>query len=419
MNTVQLSASTRHRWTRTDVMVVMAYVLLLVGYVINAIDRISFPVFIPNIRAEYGLSLSTSGLISTISYLGMGLFGIPIGYLLDRMSRKHIFNLGLFIFSLATILTVASQSIWDMALYRVASGVGESMQLTALLAIAGALFSRYRGLAIGGANTAFAIGSFIGPALGGLLLTTYHSWRVPLIIFGVVGIVMCIVTYAFVPSRLVDRKTSASERVAEVRVEGGSPHMLNRNSLLLIPVAALGGLITFGFLGMYPTFLRTHLGFTAEQAGILLALHGIGALVSFLGGALGDRFSPRVVMVSAFLCTAVIGVLMFGGPTTFGAQAILSFALGVTYSGVVYTNTAAYLVKSVRQELAGIASGTFMVALYVPAAFAGMTVGAMAARWGWTVAGIVETSVFAVIGAVLCVLLDPSQFSRAATAKTA
>jgi len=172
MNTVQLSASTRHRWTRTDVMIVMAYVLLLVGYVINAVDRISFPVFIPNIRAEFGLSLSTSGLISTISYLGMGLFGIPIGYLLDRMSRKHIFNLGLFIFSLATILTVVSQNVWDMALYRVASGVGESMQLTALLAIAGALFSRYRGLAIGGANTAFAIGSFIGPALGGLLLTT-------------------------------------------------------------------------------------------------------------------------------------------------------------------------------------------------------------------------------------------------------
>lgn len=417
MNTAQQGTSARH-WAKTDVAIVMVYVLLLVGYVINAVDRISFPVFIPNIRSEYGLSLSTSGLISTISYLGMGLFGVPIGYLLDRMSRKHIFNLGLLIFSLATLLTVMSQNIWDMAIYRIASGVGESMQLTALLAIAGALFSRYRGLAIGGANTAFAVGSFIGPALGGVLLTAYGSWRVPLVIFGAVGLVMCVVTYALAPSGIVDRHVGTPETPVRVAVEGGSPHMLNRNSLLLIPVAALGGLITFGFLGMYPTFLRTHLGFTAEQAGILLALHGVGALISFLGGGLGDRYSPRVVMVSAFLCTAVIGVLMFDGPTTYGAQAALSFALGVTYSGVVYTNTAAYLVKSVRQELAGIASGTFMVALYVPAAFAGMAVGAMAARWGWAVAGVVETSLFAVIGAVLCGLLAPSQFSRAVVART-
>lgn len=390
------------------------FALLLVGYVINAIDRTSFPVFITDVRGEYEFGLGSAGLISTVSYLGMGLAGFPAGYLLERFSRKHIFNIGILLFSVTTFLTIASIGFWDMLVYRILSGVGESLQLTALLTIAGVLFSRYRGAAIGAVNTSFALGSFIGPYAGGLLLTAYSSWRVPMVVFAVVGIVAFIVTVIVVPKRLVDRRI-ASGQAAET--SGGARTILNRNTMILALATALGGLITFGFLGMYPTFLQEDLGYSTSTAGLLLSIHGIGALASLVGGVVGDRFSPRLVMVGAYAVTAVIGAVMFAGPSGFYPQAVLSFAIGVVYSGTVYVNSAGYVIKSVHQSLTGTASGVFITSIYVPAAFAGYTIGAMASAWGWVAAGLVQIAGFSALGAILCLFLVPSRFSRPVTAE--
>lgn len=390
------------------------FVLLLIGYVINAVDRTSFPVFITDVREEYEYSLGTAGLISTVSYLGMGLAGFPAGYLLDRFSRKHIFNLGLLLFSVTTILTVVSFGFWDMLVYRVLSGAGESLQLTALLTIAGVLFSRHRGAAIGAVNTSFALGSFIGPYVGGVLLTVYSSWRVPMVVFGLVGVAAFIVTVIVVPKQLTDRRMASGQAM---ETSGGAGTLLNRNTMILVPATALGGLVTFGFLGMYPTFLQEELGYSASNAGLLLSIHGIGAVASLIGGVVGDRFDPRVVMVGAYTGTAVIGAIMFAGPSGFLAQAILSFALGVVYSGTVYVNLAGYVIKSVAQSLTGAASGVFITSIYVPAAFAGYTIGAMASAWDWAVAGLVQISAFSALGAVLCLFLVPGHFSRPITAR--
>lgn len=394
--------------------VLAVFVLLLIGYVINAVDRTSFPVFITDVREEYDFGLGSAGLIATVSYLGMGLAGFPAGYLLDRFSRKHIFNLGILLFSVTTILTVVSVGFWDMLVYRVLSGAGEALQLTALLTIAGVLFSRHRGAAIGAVNTSFALGSFIGPSVGGALLTAYGSWRVPMVVFGLVGVAAYFATMVFVPKRLTDRRIARGQAT---ETSGGAGTLLNRNTMLLVPATALGGLVTFGFLGMYPTFLREELGYGGSNAGLLLSLSGIGAIASLLGGAVGDRLDPRVVMVGAYAGTAVIGAIMFAGASGFLPQAILSFAFGVVYSGIVYVNLAGYVIKSVDQGLAGTASGVFITSIYVPAAFAGYTIGAMASAWDWATAGLVQISAFSALGAVLCLFLIPGRFSRPVTAR--
>lgn len=404
--TKEKTANTAHPHTK---IILGVFGVLLIGYIINAIDRTSFPVFITDIRREYGFNLSDAGLISTVSYLGVGLTGFPVGYLIGRFSRKHMFNVGLLLFSAATILTIYSFSYWDMLIYRILTGVGESLQLTALFTIAGVLFSRYRGAAVGAVNTSFAIGSFIGPYVGGVLLASYNSWRVPMVVFGIVGFIAFVATI-LLPARITDRKIEHNEPTHTVT--GGATTAHNRNTYLLIPATALGGLVTFGFLGMYPTFLQEQLGYSGETAGFLLSLSGIGALASLFGGFLGDRLNPRTVLVGAYLGTAVVGVIMFAGPTDEVSQAILSFAMGVVFSGVVYVNLAGCVVKSVTQRLAGAASGIFMTSMYVPAAFAGFTIGSMASAWSWSTAGIIQISVFSVVGAILCALLKPQTFSR-------
>ena len=58
--------------------------LLLLAYSVNAMDRMVFPVLLPEVRAEYGFSLDQSGLQSTVFALGMGITGIPAGIALAR-----------------------------------------------------------------------------------------------------------------------------------------------------------------------------------------------------------------------------------------------------------------------------------------------------------------------------------------------
>ena len=62
-------------------------VVLAASYVVNAMDRQVFPVLLPNINRDFGFSLAEGGLLSTIFTLGIGIGGIPSGYLLDRFSR--------------------------------------------------------------------------------------------------------------------------------------------------------------------------------------------------------------------------------------------------------------------------------------------------------------------------------------------
>src|SRR5215217_267979 len=135
------------------------FVVLLLSYVVNAMDRQLFSVLAPDVRKALGLSLPQVGLAATVFTLGMGLAGIPTGYLLNRMSRRGVAILGLIIFSVATYLTAYSQGMSDLLLYRFISGLGEAMQLTALLAIGTTYFMNHRAVAASSLNFTFGIGA--------------------------------------------------------------------------------------------------------------------------------------------------------------------------------------------------------------------------------------------------------------------
>src|ERR1700754_85716 len=120
------------------------FFVLLVSYVLNSIDRQLFSVLVIEVRDAMGLSLPQVGLASTVFTLGMGLAGIPTGYLLSFMSRKAVVLLGLFIFSVATLLTAYSRALPDLLAYRFVSGLGEAMQVTAIIAIGASYFYRNR-----------------------------------------------------------------------------------------------------------------------------------------------------------------------------------------------------------------------------------------------------------------------------------
>jgi MFS family permease len=384
--------------------------VLLVSYGINAMDRSLFPMMLTDVRREYAFTLPEAGLMSTVFTIGMALAGVLTGYLMSRYSRKAVVQTGIFIFSAVTIATVVSVGFVDMLFYRAITGIGEAMQLTALLAVVSTYLAGHRGAGIGAVNFMYGVGAIIGPALGANLLLKYGSWRVPMIAFGLIGFILMALIAVFVRPWLSEVNRTGTK--AEVAFTGGAGTLLNRNTAVLVFLSMITGLSMYGFLGMYPTFLREYHHYSPADAGKVMSLYGLGALASIGGGWIGDRLPPRLLLGLSWPAGAIIGYLLFNGPGDFMVQAALSFAFGVVFSGTIYVNVAAYHVRSVSGGLSGRAAGVFVSSYYTAASMAGFTIGWLASSWGWRTAGDVQLALLCLIGTAATFLLRPERMAK-------
>lgn len=390
------------------------FLLILVAYSVNAMDRMVFPVLLSEVRAEYGFGLPEAGLQSTLFALGMGLTGIPAGMALRRLNRKHVLVIGTIVFSLATVLTVVSAGFWDMLLWRVLSGVGEALQLVAILTVATHAFPRHRGIAIGSVNVAFATGALVGPNLGVFLHQEFDSWRAPMIAFGAIGIVAAVLVIAFVRSSFTERK-SVQESVHYV---GGATRFLSRNPLILAVITVLFGLIDFGYIGMYASFLIEHLHFAQADAALAMGLSGLAAFASPLGGWLVDRLKAKIAITSLSVAQAVCGAALFAGPPSLAWHATWSFLFGLVASSGVYVGLVASLVKSMHESHSSRASGLFTTCIYTAAGFAGLVFSLLVGSTDWSTAGLIQITGLSLASAALGLALRSVDFSRMAPVGT-
>jgi predicted MFS family arabinose efflux permease len=387
------------------------FAVLLLAYVVNSMNKMVFPVLIGHVRADYGFSLTQAGIQSTIFALGVGLTGIPSGYLVSRLRRKTVVVLGTVVFSLATGLTAFAFGFWDMLAWQTVAGVGESLQLTALLAVASTAFPSRPATAIGSINVVFGIGAIVGPALGGQMLSAFGTWRAPMIALALVGLAATLAVVLLVRVRFTETSATVPETAGPAM-----PYreLWNHNTAVMVALSALGGLITYGFIGMYPSFLQTHLGYSSAEAGVVMGLSGVGALFSAFGGLLGDKLDARQVLTASYLLTALSAVALFAGPSGYSWQLVWSLILGLVFNAVVFVNLSAILIKCVRPELGSAASGLFVTALFVPAAFAGYLFSWLVQATGWTGAGLIQLGAGSLLAAYLATRLRPHAMPAAA-----
>lgn len=400
---VNKSTESTVQWTE-----IAMFVLLLASYAINAMDRQIFPLIVADVRKEFGFGLADAGLLSTIFTLGMAVAGVPTGYLVARFSRKAVLQIGIAIFSIGTLVTAYASGFADMLVYRALTGVGEAMQLTVLIAIGASYFVRYRSTAVGSINFTFGIGAIIGPVLGGFLIGAERNWRLPLITFAIIGFV-AMATIAVLVSKRLTETQAATENHGDLN---GASTLVNRNTIVLSILSIFGGLVIYGYLGMYPTFLREQLHYTPAATGGVMSFFGFGAFASIFGGWLGDRLSPKLVLSASFICAAILGYLLFSGPTGVVAQSTLSFIWGFVVSGILYVNLVGYQIKAVRTSLASRATGIFVTTLYGAGSVAGYILGGIAAHVDWSTAGLMQITLVSVIGVVLTLTLQPEKMAR-------
>jgi predicted MFS family arabinose efflux permease len=384
------------------------YLFIACSYIANAMDRSVFSNLNTYVQKDLNLSLAQSGFITTVFALGFGITGVCAGVLLDRYRRKTVLIVGMGIYSVFTMIIPLSQGFWDITVYRVITGVGEAMQQTAIFTMAGVFFAQRRNLALGGMNAAYGIGSFIGPILGiQIFLAGSSNWRLPLYVFGVIGLVYALLLLFFLPTGFSEFGKDESER-SSTRAAATTP-WLTRDLVLLAAANVLLGVVNYSYLGLYPTFLKSELHYPPQTAALALSMYGIGAFAGLLSGFLADRLGERRLILAAIGGSIVVGLLMFDVAEAHWQQLALSLLFGVFNSGFLFVNVYALTQRSVQAEHIGKASGVASSAHYIGAGFSGAIFGGIVQAAGWGVGGLVVLVAVPAVAAVCVLFVRPAQ----------
>jgi MFS family permease len=152
--------------------------LVWTGLFMTTLDASIVNIGLPTIARAFGTPLSGTIEWVIIGYLVVtAALLLTVGRLSDMVGRTSIWMTGLGLFTLASILCGAAPSLQVLIMARLLQGTGAAFLLatgTAMLTDAVPLGQRGRMLGLGA--VAIALGTSVGPTLGGLI-TEHWSWR--------------------------------------------------------------------------------------------------------------------------------------------------------------------------------------------------------------------------------------------------
>ena len=281
--------------------------LLLVTYILMVADRFLVSMLATDIRGALDLSIPNMFALTTMFTLGLGIGGLPAAALIARFSRKAVLLTGLILLSSATLLFTQATGFATMFVFIVLQGVGMSFLATSMFSLSTSYFAANRVAALGLVNLCFGLGSLLGHRIIGEMRTAIGSWEAPMLIFGFAGIGLAILIALTVRPWFSEAKPAAKHLVDS----GGADTLKNHNTILLTMMSALYGMVIYGFLGTYPSYMRGVLELPAADVGAIMMWFGVGSLTSYYGGKLGDKFSSKSVLSSCSLALGVVTLFLF------------------------------------------------------------------------------------------------------------
>ena len=157
-------------------------------------------VALPAIRQSLHASLSGLQWSVDAYTLVIGSLLMASGSTADRFGRRRVFQIGLVLFTLGSLLCSLAPSVTALVIFRCLQALGGSMLNPVALSIVSNTFTerQARARAMGVWGAVFGISLALGPVLGGLLVTAV-SWRAIFWINVPIGIAAIVLTQLFVP----------------------------------------------------------------------------------------------------------------------------------------------------------------------------------------------------------------------------
>jgi DHA2 family multidrug resistance protein len=328
---------------------------IMLGTFMAVLDATIVNVGLPKIMASFGVGLDKIEWVITAYMLAMAVALPTSGWLADKFGYKRLYFMGLFLFTLGSMLCGRSSNENMLIVSRVIQGFGAgTIQPLGMAIITREFPPNQRGVALGFWGISAAASVSFGPLIGGFLIDRF-SWP---LIFDVnipIGILAMFFTI-IIQSEYINRKTRKFDLVGFISVtiflpltlyalsQGNAatnsawwhaPFILAYAAIALIALAVfitaeltvkeplldlrllknhnfgianiilvIFSLGMFGSTFLLPVYLQNSLGYTALQAGsVFLPVGIIQGITAPISGKISDRISPKLPLF--------IGVILF------------------------------------------------------------------------------------------------------------
>ena len=366
-------------------------------------------VALPTLAAAFDTSFQAVQWVVLAYLLAITSTIVSVGALGDRVGRRRLLRAGLVLFVGASLVCGLAPTLWLLILARALQGLGAALMMALTIAFVSEIVPKAKtGSAMGLLGTTSAIGTSLGPSLGGVLIDQL-GWPAIFLVNVPIGLVAILLVHRYLP---LDRPTPEASRGAFDKLGtlvlaltlvayalamtlGHGP----RNAALL--VAALIGVVGFLLverraatplvrLSMFrdpatsaslaatslvstvlmatlvvgPFYLSLALGLDVGVVGTLMSIGPIvAALTGLPAGRVVDRFGTHAMTLVGLVGIAAGCVALWVLPESLGIPGYVAPIVVVTASYALFqtaNNTA--IMRDVDPSSRGVMSGTLNLA---------------------------------------------------------
>ncbi len=284
--------------------------LIVVLGALSAFGPISIDMYLPGLPAvarDLHVGAAPVQLTLTACLAGLAVGQVFVGPLSDAVGRRRPLLIGVAAYTIASALCAVAPSVYTLVGLRFVQGVAGAAGIVIARAIvrdmrSGAAAVRLYA-ALGVVN---ALGPILAPLAGGQLMR-FTSWRGVFLALTAVGLLLLVGAALAVPESLP----------AARRHTGGLPQTLrgfaalarDRVYLGYVLAASLGMAAMFAYIAGSPFVVQNLYGASPQMFSLIFGVNALGVgAASQLSGMLVGRFSPRALLRTGLITTALGGI---------------------------------------------------------------------------------------------------------------
>jgi EmrB/QacA subfamily drug resistance transporter len=336
---------------------------------------------------------------------------VSVGRLGDIAGRRRLLLAGIFLFTVASVLCGVAPTLWLLIAARAAQGLGAAIMMALSMAFVGETVPKEKtGSAMGLLAATSAIGTALGPSLGGVLIA-WLGWRAIFLVNAPLGILTFLLAYRYLPvDRQGPKKTPKTDRAGfdtvgslllaltlaayalAMTIGRGSFGPLNmallsaavfgaglfwlaearaaspliRLAMFRDPVlsaslamSALVSTVLMATLVVGPFYLSRALGLDAALVGLVLSVGPlVAALTGVPAGGIADRFGAQRMTIVGLIGIAAGSFILSMLPATLGIPGYIAPIVVITVGYALFqtaNNTA--VMTDIPPDQRGVISG--------------------------------------------------------------
>lgn len=271
---------------------IVAWSAVAVLFVLGAVaflDRQIISLMVDPIRADLGVNDFEISLLQGFAFaFCYALMGLPLGWIVDRYSRRIVIFCGVIVWATAASACGLARNFYELLFARFGVGLGEAALQPAAYSMMSDYFSRER---LTTAMSVFAMGSIFGQAIaflaGGLIidlavnaagdislpvLGEVRPWQFVFLVTGIPGLVAAFLIFLVPePARIGRRSTDNST------YRGAFAFMARHKAFFACHFLGYGAIaaIAFGTIAWVPAYMMRVFGWTPVDVGMTLALMSV------------------------------------------------------------------------------------------------------------------------------------------------